>query len=60
MNVGGRSRSCGQAMVEFALCCAVLVAALLLPWGDEPPVIAQLAQALLGYLRGISFLLSVA
>jgi Flp pilus assembly pilin Flp len=49
----------GQALIEYALCCAVLVVALLVPWGGDDPVVVQLARALRGYFRGISFLLSI-
>lgn len=54
-----RPKSSGQALVEFSICCAVLVVALLVPWNGDAPVINQLAQALGTYLRVLTFLLSI-
>ena len=54
-----RARCSGQTMIEYALCCAALALALLIPWGGEDPVVVQLAKALRGYIRGLVFLLSV-
>ena len=54
-----KARCCGQTMIEYALCCAALALALLIPWGGEDPVVVQLAKALRGYIRGLVFLLSV-
>jgi len=54
-----RRCSRGQALVEFSICCAALVVALLVPWNGEAPVINQLALALGTYLRVLTFLLSI-
>ena len=54
-----KARCRGQTMIEYALCCAALALALLIPWGGEDPVVVQLAKALRGYIRGLVFLLSV-
>lgn len=54
-----RRSNSGQAMVEFAICCAALVIALLIPWNGDLPVINQLAQAMGTYLRVLTFLLSI-
>jgi hypothetical protein len=54
------SRGAGQALIEYALCCAVLATALLVSWGGDDPVVVLLARALRAYFRGIGFLLSIA
>ena len=49
----------GQALTEYLICVAVMALALLLPMGESPPVITQLAQAIRNFYRGFSFLLSI-
>jgi hypothetical protein len=49
----------GHALVEFTVCCAVLVIALLVPWEGNAPVIDQLARTMGTYLRVLTFLLSI-
>ena len=52
-------REKGQSLAEYLGCCAVLVLALLLPYDGESAVVTQLAQALVDYVRGLTFLLSL-
>jgi hypothetical protein len=54
-----KPRGTGQALIEYALCCAVLATALLVPWGGGDPVVVLVAKALRAYCRGIGFLLSI-
>jgi Flp pilus assembly pilin Flp len=49
----------GQAMAEYALCCVVLALALLARWGTEEPAVVLLAKALGGYVRNLTYLLSI-
>ena len=53
------TREKGQSLAEYLGCCAVLVLALLLPYDGESAVVTQLAQALVDYVRGLTFLLSL-
>lgn len=50
----------GQSLIEYLLCVTVVVMALLLPMGDQPPALRQLADALTAALRGMTFLISIA
>lgn len=49
----------GQSLVEFALCCGVMVIALLVPWNGGASVMTQLARALGTWFRVLTFLLSI-
>ena len=53
------ARQSGQSLVEYLGCCALLVFVLLLPYDGDSAVVTQLAQSLVQYVRGISFLLSL-
>jgi hypothetical protein len=46
-------------MVEFALCCALLTLALLVPWGGGQPALNQLVLALRDYMRVLVLLVSI-
>lgn len=45
-------RSEGQAAAEYALLCALLAAALCLPWSGEAPVAVQWFRAWLDWRAG--------
>ena len=49
----------GQAMAEYALCCAVLALALLARCGTEEPAVVLLAKVLGDYVRTLTYLLSI-
>jgi hypothetical protein len=49
----------GHVLVEFTVCCAMLVIALLVPWEGDASVIDQLARSMGTYLRVLTFLLSI-
>ena len=53
------ARQSGQSLAEYLGCCALLVFVLLLPYDGDSAVVTQLAQSLVQYVRGISFLLSL-
>ena len=54
-----RVRSAGQSLAEYLACCAVLVSALLLPVGEEGPVLLQWAQLIGQRLHWLMWLLAL-
>lgn len=49
----------GQAMPEYLLCTAVLLAVLVLPWFSEQPVLVQLVHVLSNWWHSMTWLVSL-
>lgn len=54
-----RTSSLGQSLAEYLLCCTVLLCVLLLPVGEEGPVLLQWATLIGHRLQWLVFLLSL-
>lgn len=54
-----RARDTGQVLTEYLLCCAVLLVALVLPAGDDGPVLLQWAQLIGHRLQWLIWLLAL-
>jgi hypothetical protein len=52
------NRQAGQAATEYLVIVVSLVAALLLPLGDQPSLAEQLARALLRHWSSLAFLIA--
>jgi len=53
------TRDRGQSMVEYLLVVVLVMLGLFLPIGGNPPVAEQLANAIVSFFQGFSFLVAL-